>query len=130
MTYLIDSDVLVSYLEGDRDAVTLINGLMPAGIAISIVTYMEAFQGVLRSSNPVSRELRHAEVVHSMSVLPSTESTARSCARLRHQLTIDGKTMRDRALDLMIAATAIEHNLTLVTRNLADYGDIPGLQVN
>jgi predicted nucleic acid-binding protein len=27
----------------------------------------------------------------------------------------------------MIAATALEHNLTLVTRNRVDYQDIPGL---
>jgi len=28
-----------------------------------------------------------------------------------------------------IAATAIEHELTLVTRNVADYGDVPGLRL-
>jgi len=39
-----------------------------------------------------------------------------------------GKRVNNRALDLLIAATAIEHDLTLVTRNLQDYGDIPGLE--
>jgi predicted nucleic acid-binding protein len=32
-------------------------------------------------------------------------------------------------MDLMIAATAIEHGLTLATNNPADYRDIPNLQV-
>lgn len=40
-----------------------------------------------------------------------------------------GKRVRQRALDLLIAATAIEHNLTLVTRNQADYRDVPGLML-
>jgi predicted nucleic acid-binding protein len=30
----------------------------------------------------------------------------------------------------MIAATAIEHDLVLVTRNRADYADIPGLVIH
>jgi predicted nucleic acid-binding protein len=34
-----------------------------------------------------------------------------------------------RALDLLIAAPALEHQLTLVTRNLGDYNDIPGLDL-
>jgi predicted nucleic acid-binding protein len=36
--------------------------------------------------------------------------------------------VRQRALDLIIAATALEHDLTLVTRNREDFQDIPGLQ--
>ena len=32
-------------------------------------------------------------------------------------------------MDLLIAATALVHNLTLVTHNLADYANIPGLTV-
>jgi hypothetical protein len=32
----------------------------------------------------------------------------------------------DRALDLIIAATALENDLTLVTYNRADFADIPG----
>jgi predicted nucleic acid-binding protein len=32
-----------------------------------------------------------------------------------------------RVLDLLIAATALKHNLTLVTRNVKDYDDIPDL---
>jgi len=30
-------------------------------------------------------------------------------------------------LDLLIAATALEHELTIVTRNIEDFNDIPGL---
>ncbi|MGD9713416.1 MAG: type II toxin-antitoxin system VapC family toxin [Thermomicrobiales bacterium] len=127
---MIDSDVLVSYLEGDGSTVSLVNDLIPAGIAISIVTYMETYQGVLRSVDPASSERRHALVINSLAILPFSESTARTRARLRHQPTIEGKKIRERALDLMIAATAIEHGLVLATRNLADSRDIPDLQVS
>jgi predicted nucleic acid-binding protein len=36
---------------------------------------------------------------------------------------------RSRALDLLNAATALEHELTLFTRNRADYEDIPDLAI-
>jgi predicted nucleic acid-binding protein len=32
-------------------------------------------------------------------------------------------------LDLLIAATALEHNLTLLTRNVRDFQHVPGLKL-
>ena len=55
---------------------------------------------------------------------------SRNSVRLRHELTVEGKRVRPRAIDLMIAATAIESNLVLVTRNRSDYADIPGLAMH
>lgn len=43
----------------------------------------------------------------------------------RHGLGISVLTL----MDLFIAATAIEHGLSLVTRNTRDYSDIPGLDL-
>jgi predicted nucleic acid-binding protein len=40
-----------------------------------------------------------------------------------------GSRVRGRALDLLIAAAAIEGGFTLVTRNYDDYKDIPGLKL-
>ncbi len=37
--------------------------------------------------------------------------------------------MNARSLDLIIAATALEYNLTLVTRNTEDYADVPDLKL-
>jgi predicted nucleic acid-binding protein len=42
---------------------------------------------------------------------------------------VEGKRPTRRGFDLLIAATAIEHGLTLVTRNVRDYADIRGLQL-
>ncbi|MGI8824219.1 MAG: type II toxin-antitoxin system VapC family toxin [Chloroflexota bacterium] len=62
-----------------------------------------------------------------MRVLPLDASIARRCAGIREALRTQGKTIRGRALDLLIAATALEHELTIVTRNIEDFNDIPGL---
>ena len=59
--------------------------------------------------------------------LPLSPAVARRCAELREELDSQGMGFRARAFDLVIAATALEHGLELVTRNLADVADIPHL---
>ena len=49
MPYLIDSDWVIDFLAQESEALQLIEQLAQEGIAISIVTYMEVYQGVLRS---------------------------------------------------------------------------------
>jgi predicted nucleic acid-binding protein len=52
MSYLIDSDWVIDHLENDSAARQLLDELAEAGISISIVTYMEVFQGIKRSPDP------------------------------------------------------------------------------
>jgi predicted nucleic acid-binding protein len=40
-----------------------------------------------------------------------------------------GMARADEPVDMLIAATALEHDLTLVTRNLSDFRGIPGLRL-
>lgn len=130
MAYLIDSDVMSSFLDGELDSLMLVNGLLPAGVAMSAVTYMEIMQGVLRRHGPHAdlESFRHG--IEPLSIVPFDETIADRCAHMRYELSQQGKRVRQRALDLMIAATAIEHGLVLVTRNRADYADIPGLSIH
>ena len=62
-------------------------------------------------------------------MLPFSLPVAKRCALLREQLKTEQKRVKSRALDLINAAIALEHDLTLVTRNTEDYQDIPGLQL-
>ena len=54
-----------------------------------------------------------------ISPIPITEAIARRSGALRGQLRARGQT-RTQA-DMLIAATALEHDLTLVTRNVRDF---------
>jgi predicted nucleic acid-binding protein len=54
-------------------------------------------------------------------VLSVTESVARRAGELRGRLRVRGQ-VRTQA-DMLIAATAAEHGLTLVTRNIRDFED-------
>jgi predicted nucleic acid-binding protein len=52
MAYLIGSHVVIDHLAAVPEASDLLSRLAKDGIAISIITYMETFQGVTRSPHP------------------------------------------------------------------------------
>ena len=128
MPYLIDTDLVIDYLANITQANRLLDKLAAEGIAISIITYMEAYQGVVRSSNAKEARAKFQTFRRSVPVLPFSLTVAKRCANLREQLKQEQKRVKSRALDLINAAIALEHDLTLVTRNVGDYQDIPGLQ--
>ena len=94
---------------------------------ISIVTYMEAFQGVLRSEQPEEAVEKFHTFADKVLILPFSFVVAERCARLRETLRSQNKRVKSRALDLIIAATALEYGLTLVTKDTEDFKDVPDL---
>ena len=129
MPYLIDTDLVIDHLANVTEANRLLDKLATQGIAISIITYMEAYQGVIRSVNAKEARVKFQIFRRSVPVLPFSLTVAKRCAALREQLKQEQKRVKSRALDLLNAAIALEHDLMLVTRNVEDYKDIPGLQL-
>lgn len=108
MPYLIDSDVVIDHLKDEPTSVALLTLLAPQGIAISVITYLEAYQGLLRGPDSVEAQARFDTLLESLPVLPLSLPVARRCALLREELTKSDKRVRSRAFDLLIAATALE----------------------
>lgn len=61
-------------------------------------------------------------------ILPLTEAIMRRFAQIRGALRQKGQIIGD--FDMLIAATALHHDLLVVTRNTKDYQRIPQLQVD
>jgi predicted nucleic acid-binding protein len=127
MPYLVDSNVVIDHLANVPEASQLLDRLAQAGIVMSIVTYMEAFQGVVRSQHPQEASEKFSAFADSVLILPFSFAVAERCARLRETLKSQNKRVKSCALDLIIAATALEYGLTLVSKNTEDFQDIPGL---
>jgi len=62
-----------------------------------------------------------------LSAIPVTEQVARVHAGLWAELSNQGRMIG--AHDLWIAATAVAHGLGLATRNVEEYGRVPGLRL-
>jgi len=129
MAYLVDTDSLIDMYSDQQVALELLERLAASGIAISIISYMEVYEGILRSRTPEQVERKLDALLETIPLVPLSLRIAQRCARLRKALRQEGKRVNQRALDLIIAATAIEHGLDLVTRNADDYKDVPGLRL-
>lgn len=130
MKYLIDSDLVVDWLNGHQPTIALVSPLLGDGIALSIVTYAEIFEGIYGGRDPRAEERAFRAFLRGLTLLPITRSVARRTAGLRRDLRARQRPVAQRALDLFIAATALEHGLILLTRNTKDYQDVPGLQLH
>ncbi len=129
MAYLIDTDRLIDHLADDPSALQLLTRLADQGIAMSAVSYMELYQGVVQNPDPDAARAKLERLLSVVPILPFTRDVAETCARIRAELQRMGKRIRPRALDLQIAATAITYGLSLVTGNVDDYDDITELSL-
>lgn len=78
-------------------------------------------------ADPVAAQRQVTAFFVDIPLLPVDIAVARRCAELRAMIKRQGKNPRRRAFDLVIAATALEHDLELVTHNTKDFDDIPDL---
>lgn len=127
MSVLIDSDVAADYLVAQTEAVELLTRLRRTGLAISAITYMEVTEGVAGSRSPQATGQAMRRFMRGTRVIVVGRAVAERAAAIRLDLRHRNRPVAGRVLDLIVAATAIEHGLTLVTRNLRDYQDIAGL---
>lgn len=128
MTYLVDTDRVVDYLRGRSDAIDLLRRLEASGLSISVITFAEVYEGILFGRDRGVHETGFHKFLALATVLPITEPVARIFAEQRGTLRLQGQRLPD--ADLLIAATALHHDLTLVTRNLAHFQRIPGLRLH
>jgi predicted nucleic acid-binding protein len=122
MAYLVDTDVLVDLTRNNPGAIEFIDRLQNAW-SISIITGLELIVGA--KNNREVREIDGLLATYAASHI--TESIERRAyGLLRTYAKSDGL----RAFDSLIAATAIEQGLTLVSRNRKHFAMIDGLNLD
>ncbi|HWM70575.1 MAG TPA: type II toxin-antitoxin system VapC family toxin [Steroidobacteraceae bacterium] len=119
---LIDSDVLVWLTRGHPGAAQRLNQISPW--RISVVTYIELAQGC-RDKTELAR-LKKGLAAHETQVLPITPAISQRAAELIDALALSHGL---RLADALIGATALEHDLTLLTANLKHFNALEGLRL-
>jgi len=127
MTYLLDTDWLIDALIGIPAAVAAIDRLSDQGLAVSIVSYGELFDGALGAADPQARIAAYRAYLNRFTTLPLSDPIMERFARIRKYLRDTGNIIPD--LDLLIGATAVHHDLTVLTRNRRHFGRIPSLEL-
>jgi tRNA(fMet)-specific endonuclease VapC len=127
INYLIDTDWIIHYLTGRSDIVSTLRELRPQGLAICIISAAELYEGVYYSRNPSASQKSVEEFLENIFILQINMEICRIFGSQRGKLRKRGNMVGD--LDLLIAATCLHHNLTLLTNNVRHFERLEDLQI-
>ena len=118
----VDTDVLIWFFRGQHSAQAAIEARRP--VELSTVTYMELVQGV-RDKEEL-RLLRRTIRLNGWQILPITANIShRAMMYIENHALSDGM----RLADALIAASAVESGIAIMTANTRHYRRIPGISL-
>ena len=119
---LVDTDVLIWHLRGYPNATRRLDQL-PA-LTLSVISYLEIIQGMRDKTELAAVQkmlaMRNADRLPLTPAITTRAVTLMESLSLSHGLQLG---------DALIAATALEHGLTLLTGNDRHFAPITGLQI-
>lgn len=124
MIWLLDSDICSAHIRGEQAVMQQVRASV-GQVAVSTITEGELLTWCLRRSAPQHRLRAVENFLADVSILPVDNSVSRRFAQLHALLLDTGR--RTQVPDLFVAATAVEHGLTMVTHNTRHFVNIPGI---
>lgn len=128
MNYLADTDAISEFKKKKPNQVVLdwFAAQDEETLYVSVITIGEIEKGIAKIADPVGRSnytayLERLILRFDERVLPIDVKIARRWGRLYGDLQLKGRVLP--FWDSLIAATALEHDLTIITRNGRDYAD-------
>ena len=128
MTYLLDTNTCIRYLNGrGPNVLRRLQALPPAEVRACAIVEAEMHFGAMKSTDPVNTLAQQRAFLDAFESLPFDDAAAEAYGRLRAELARRGTPIGPN--DLMIAAIALAHDLTLVTHNTAEFSRVSGLRL-
>ena len=125
--YLIDTDWVIHWLNDHPGISQRLTDIRGQGLAVSIVSLAELYEGVYYSTDPDRSERQLQNLLEGLTTLGIDRETCQVFGRERGRLRAAKARVPD--FDLMIGATALRHNLILLTNNRRDFESIQGLRL-
>jgi tRNA(fMet)-specific endonuclease VapC len=127
VSFLLDTNVCIALLTGRAPEIAeRLRFLSPTEIRLCSVVKAELLHGARRSGKPAENLRLLAEFFSPFDSLPFDDRCAERYGVLRTELEVAGTPIGPN--DLMIAATALAFDVTLVTRNESEFGRVVGLR--
>ena len=126
MSFLVDTDICSAHLKG-HPRVTGRFLQYTGNLHMSVVTLGELFTWALRAQASPKRVQGLQGFLNDVTIVDVTPDVARVFGEVRAGLLDKGLPTPD--MDLLIAATALVQGFTLVTHNLADFANVPKLNI-
>ncbi|MFZ2630775.1 MAG: type II toxin-antitoxin system VapC family toxin [Desulfosalsimonadaceae bacterium] len=125
--YLLDTDIIIYSLKGNQAVVGNLQLHLHEPLHISAVTLMELYYGAYKSSQIESNLAKVKTIESSMDIIPVSQILVEIFGLLKSNLEKQGTPLDD--FDLVLGATALSHNLILVTNNTKHFQRINGLKI-
>ena len=125
--YLLDTDMIIYSLKADEAVRRNLRRHLHDPIKISAVTLMELYYGAYKSKKIANNLVKIKTIENTFEIIPVGRELVEIFGVLKSGLEKTGKPLDD--FDLILASTAMSHNLTIVTNNEKHFGRIDGLKM-
>ncbi len=128
MKSILDTNVCIQILKGTSQLIkTRIANISNEDIALPSVVRFELSYGANKSQNPEKKQALIPEFLGSFSSIPLDDQIAEKCGEIRAALERVGTPIGP--YDLIIAATAIVKDVTLVTHNIKEFSRVKTIKL-
>lgn len=125
MAYILDTDIYIYLLEGNRKVLNKILEVGEENIFFSAISVAELYFGAFNSKKIEDNLNTIQKNLEKLQILNFTKNTAKIFGRLKSTLKQQGKIIAD--MDLALSAIAIHHQSILVTHNTKHFSHIQEL---
>ena len=124
---LLDSDILIYFLKGNRQVVEQVSHHAPEDLITSRINYTELLYGAYNSTRVESNLRTILSFLDHFEILEFDKNAAEIFAQEKARLKKSGTIIAD--MDLMIASIAIANDVALVTNNVKHFERIKNLRL-
>ena len=125
--FLLDTDTLIYSLKGNEAVIQNLRLHQRDVLRISVISIMELYYGAYKSEKVTANLTKVRRLENSFSILPVDFSVSETFGMIKSNLESQGMPLDD--FDLIIAASALSFNLTLVTNNERHFSRVDHLKM-
>lgn len=127
MKYLIDTDWTINVLKNKKGIGDLVRELAKEGMGISSASVAEVLTGIVKEDHEVVDRVIFNKFLSLVEEIPFDQKLTERFALIRKDLLRKHTPLEN--FDIVIAATALEYNLVLLTNNTEHFKRVKGLKI-
>lgn len=128
MKYLLDTCAISDFVKGEKNTLNRIKTTSPSKLATSSITLMELHYGI-QCNRSIATKIAPMiyDFIDCIQIVQFDNETAEHAAHARTYLRKKGTPIGP--YDILIAGTALQHQLTLITANEKEFDRVPKLKI-
>ncbi|MBL0715233.1 MAG: type II toxin-antitoxin system VapC family toxin [Desulfosarcina sp.] len=126
--FLLDTDTIIYSLKGNDSVVRNLANHQRDPLKISVISLMELYYGAYKSQKTTANLAKVRRIENAFDILSVDFSIAETFGTIKSHLEFQGTPLDD--FDIAIAASALAHNLTLITNNEKHFRRVEGLKLD